>query len=130
MKYFVGDPEICKILQFSDAPLGSDLTDSKSTSGAFLCLVGPNTFAPLAWICKNQGAVSRSSTEAEIIALDAGIRMEGMPCLMLWQQVVSMCKTNNTRDKEPTHQSISNASGISNLITSRLCSITYATIGI
>ena len=28
--------------------------------------------------CKKQGAVSHSSSEAEIISLDAGVRMEGL----------------------------------------------------
>ena len=39
------------------------------------------------WICKKQTAVSHSSTEAEIIALDATIRMEGIPALLLWDLV-------------------------------------------
>jgi len=52
---FVGDrPEDCKIAQFSDASFGADLTDSKSASGAYLVLVGPNTFVPLCWICKTK----------------------------------------------------------------------------
>ena len=89
--YFVGDPPAdCKVVLYSDASFGGDLSDSKSTSGAFLCLVGPHTFVPLTWICKKQGAVSHSSTEAEIIALDAGVRVEGIPCLMLWQSIVKI----------------------------------------
>ena len=72
-------------------------------------MVGPNTFAPLTWICKKQGAVSHSSTEAEIVALDAGTRMEGIPCLMLWQQVISMYKSNNINNKETVNQSMSSS---------------------
>ena len=113
MHCLVGDHlKTCKLLHFSDASFGGDLSDSQSTSGAYICLVGPNTFVPLTWICKKQGAVSHSSTEAEIIALDAGVRMEGIQCLMLWQQVVSMYKTDNIRNREPIDQFISNASDI------------------
>ena len=88
---FVGDPpEECKIVMYVDAGFAGDLTDSKSTSGATLFLVGPNTFVPITWLCKKQGAVSHSSTEAEVIALDAAMRMEGIPMLMFWDQVIEV----------------------------------------
>ena len=32
-------------------------------------------------MCKKQTSVSHSSTEAEIISLDAGLRMDGIPSL-------------------------------------------------
>ena len=35
-------------------------------------------FVPVSWMCKKQTAVSRSSTEAVILSLDAGLRMEGL----------------------------------------------------
>ena len=35
--------------------------------------------APIRWMCKKQTAVSHSSTESEIISLDAGLRMDGIP---------------------------------------------------
>ena len=88
---FVGDKaEDCKIALFTDASFAGDLRDSKSSSGAYMCLVGPNTFVPITWFCKKQGAVSHSSSEAEVIALDAGVRMEGIPALTLWDQVISV----------------------------------------
>lgn len=68
---------------FADASFATDITDSKSTTGGFLVLIGPNSLVPITWLCKKQGAVSHSSTEAEIVALDAAIRMEGVPCLDL-----------------------------------------------
>ena len=64
---------------YVDAGFGGDLTDSKSSTGAMLCLMGPNTFVPLTWLCKKHTAVSHSSSEAEVIALDAGVRLEGIP---------------------------------------------------
>ena len=78
----------CWLSLFSDASFAGDLKDSKSTSGAYLALVGPSTFVPITWICKKQTAVSHSSTEAEIVSLDAGVRMEGLPAVMLWDQVI------------------------------------------
>ncbi len=65
-----------------------DIMDSKSTTGGFLYLMGPNICVPLGHMTKKQGAVSHSSTEAEVIALDACLRMDGLPALTLWKQVL------------------------------------------
>ena len=88
---FVGDsPSDCWLTLFSDASFAGDLRDSKSTSGGFLCLVGPNTFVPITWICKKQVAVSHSTAEAEVISLDAGMRLEGIPALTFWSLVIDV----------------------------------------
>ena len=50
-------------------------------------LVGLRTFVLISWLCRKQGAVSHSSTEAEVIALDAAMRMECLPLLVLWELV-------------------------------------------
>ena len=34
-------------------------------------------------MCKKQTSVSRSSTESEVISLDTGVRMDGIPALDL-----------------------------------------------
>ena len=92
---FVGDaPGKCWLAMFSDASFAGDLRDSKSTSGGILCLVGPNTFVPISWICKKQGAVSHSTAEAEVISLDAGVRLEGLPALSLWSLVIDVFEPN------------------------------------
>ena len=41
-------------------------------------------------MCKKQTAVSHSSTESEIISLDAGLRLDGIPALDLWDLIVSV----------------------------------------
>jgi hypothetical protein len=85
---YVGDHiKDCFLIQFCDAGFAGDLGDSRSTGGSITYLIGPNTLVPLSWACKKQGAVSHSSTEAEIISLDAGLRCEGIPLLMLWEQI-------------------------------------------
>ena len=73
---------------YSDASFAGEKNSSKSTTGGVLCLVGPRSFVSLNWICKKQGAVSHSSTEAEIVGLDTMVRMEGIPALNLWSQIV------------------------------------------
>ena len=63
------------LFQYSD--FTGDLEDSKSTSGGILCIFGSHTFVPRSWMCKKQTSVSHRSTEAEIIYLDPGLRMDG-----------------------------------------------------
>ena len=67
---WVGDTiSDCKLALFADASFAGDLKDSKSTSGAYLVLIGPRTYVPITWFAKKQGAVSHSSSEAEVFLL-------------------------------------------------------------
>ena len=75
---------------FQDSDFAGDLEDSKSTSGGTLCVFGSHTFVPTSWMCKKQTAVSHSSTESEIISLDTGLRLDGLPALELWDLIVSV----------------------------------------
>ena len=52
----------------------------------------------MSWMCKKQTSVSHSSTESEIFSLDAGLRLDGIPALDLWDLIVVVLHGN-------THQS-------------------------
>ena len=41
-------------------------------------------------MCKKQTSVSHISIESEIISLDAGLRLDGIPALDLWDLIVSV----------------------------------------
>ena len=43
-------------------------------------------------LCKKQTSVSHSSTESEITSLDAGLRIDGLPALELWDLIVSLLR--------------------------------------
>ena len=43
------------------------------------------------WVNKKQGAISRSISEAEVISFEAGLRMEGIPCLSLVDELYVLC---------------------------------------
>ena len=75
---------------FQDSDFAEDLEDSKSTSGGPVCVYGSHTFVPISWMCKKQTSVSHRSTESEIISLDAGLRLDGLPALDLWDLIVSV----------------------------------------
>ena len=78
----------CRLGLFQDSDFARDLEDSKSTTGGTLCVFGSHTFVPLSGMCKKQTAVSHSSTESEIISLDAGLRLDGLPALDLCHLIV------------------------------------------
>ena len=80
----------CRLGLFQDSDFAGDLEDSKSTSGGTLCIFGSHTFVPISWMCKKQTAVSHSSTESEIMSLDIGLRLDGLPALELWDLIVSV----------------------------------------
>ena len=62
---------------FADADWAGDAVTMKSTSGVFLCVRGPSSSFPLAAISRKQTAVSHSTPEAELVAADVALRLEG-----------------------------------------------------
>ena len=73
---------------YSDADFAGDEEPSKSTTGIFMALTGPNIFFPLNGVSKKQTCVSHSTPEAEIVAANAAVRLEGLPVLQLWDIVL------------------------------------------
>ena len=65
-----------------------------------MCIFGSHTFVPISWLCKKQTAVSHSSTESEIISLNAGLRLDGIPALDLWDLIVAVLGNTNQSHKE------------------------------
>ena len=76
---------------FKTPIFAGDLEDSKSTSGGTLCVFGSHTFVPISWMCEKQTSVSHSSPESEIMSLDAGLRLDGLPALG------NTCQSNQAR---------------------------------
>ena len=51
----------------------------------------------VSWMCKKQTSVSHSSTESEIISLDAGLRVDGLFALDLWYIVIEVLRRQGAR---------------------------------
>ena len=68
---------------------------------------GSHTFVPISWLCTKQTSVSHSSTESEIISLDAGLRLDEIPALDLWDLIVSVLG-NTTQNHDRTAQPVVN----------------------
>ena len=105
----------CRLGLFQDSDFAGDLEDS--TSGGVLCIFGSRTFVPISWMCKKQTSVSHSSTESEIISLDAGLRMDGLLALDLWDLVIEVLGTTH-RISKPT-QACKRETGVKTQITSK-----------
>ena len=73
---------------FPDADFGGCQATSKSTSGCYQCLTGPNTRFGLSGLSKAQSVVSHLTPEAEIVAADFGLRTVGLPSLTLWKTLI------------------------------------------
>ena len=97
----------CRLGLIQDSDFAGDLENSKSTSGAFLCIFGSRTFVPINWMCKKQTSVSHSFTEAEVISFDECLRMYWISALDLLDVVIEVFhsspnQTNKTKDdREP-----------------------------
>ena len=99
---FVGNTaKQCSLELFQDSDFAGDLEDSKFTSGGTLCVFGSHTFVPISCMCKKQTSVSHSSTESEIISLDAGLRLDGVPALDL-RDLIVLVLGNTTQNHERT----------------------------
>ena len=102
MQYcYVGNAaQQCRLGLFQVSDFAGDPEDSKSTSCGLLCISASQTFVPRSWMRKKHASVSHSSTEAELISLDA---VDGIPALDLWDLVIdtfhsSPDKNNKSRD--------------------------------
>jgi hypothetical protein len=88
LKGYINDkPEDLYLRLYADADFAGCKKTSRSTSGVFLCLCGPNSWFPIAATSKRQGCVSHSTPEAELVAVDLAMRAEGLPALIIFEKI-------------------------------------------
>ena len=51
-------------------------------------------------MCQKQASVAHRSTESEIISLYAGLRMDGIPALDLWDLVIEVLHSSSNQPKK------------------------------
>ena len=95
----------CRLgLLFQDSDFAGDFEDSKSISGDILCIFWkPN----ISRMCQKQTSISHSSTESEIISLDAGLRMDGLLAVDLWDVVIEVLLSTSSAET-PTNPASGN----------------------
>ena len=76
-------------------------------------------------MCKKQIAVSHSSTESEIISLDAGLRLDGLPALELWDLTVEVLGNTIQTPERPARPVVNDkdqrSQGTTNVLNSIDC---------
>ena len=103
--YYVGNTaKQSRLGLFQDSDFAGDLEDSNPFLGEH-CIFGSHTVVPISWMCKKQTSVSHSSTESEIISLDAGLRMNGTPALDLWDLIVTVLHGNTYQNDQERRDS-------------------------
>ncbi len=111
LESFVGDTaDQCHVLLFTDADFAGDVRTSKSTSGSYIAIVGPNAFGPIAALCKKQTCVPQSSNESEIVAAEYAVRTEGLRIFTFWEHVThifgAQTANNTTTSTKGTGKSL------------------------
>ena len=90
MRSFIGDRfRDCQLWLFADADFAGE-HDSKSTTGSYMVLVGPNTYFPINAFSKKQIPITMSSKEAEVIAASHAVRTQGLPSLSLFNYILAL----------------------------------------
>ena len=97
----IADPvEDLRLVLHTDADHATGIDFTQSTSGGYLCIEGPSSFWPLSWMSKKQTSTSRSTTEAEIFSLAAGL-FDALPTLdfadkLLGRDLQLECRQDNS----------------------------------
>ena len=73
---------------YAEADFGHDRETCHSVTGGIAKLAGPNTSFVIGAVPKQQTAVSHSTPESEIVALEQVLRTLAIPADVLWSQVL------------------------------------------
>ena len=74
----------CRLALFPDFDFAGDLGRFEINLSWNFYVFGSRTFVLVNWMSKKQTSMSHGSTESDIISLDAGLRMDGLLALDLW----------------------------------------------
>ena len=116
----------CRLGLFRDTDFAGDLEDSISTSGGTMCVFfGIHICVPISWMCKKETSIKHSSTESEIVSLEAGLRLDGVPALGLWDLIVSVLgytiQTLERLERPGVNTKDQRSHGMTNVLNHFLC---------
>ena len=107
MTCWVGDPlDKINLHIYTDANHGKD--GGTSTSGVQMNVEGPHTCFSVAALAVKQTSVSYSTSDAELVAANLGLRKVGLPGLIMWELLKGNAQSVtpvNTEGKSPKKDS-------------------------
>jgi hypothetical protein len=74
---------------YSDSDYAGCSETQRSTTGSIVFLRGNNMSVPISFISKRQSSVSRPTVEAEIVAMDASLRVLTLLVLSIMEEILS-----------------------------------------
>ena len=81
-------PGECKLMAFYEASSAGDLKDCRSALESLHCVEGSHTLCPITCLSKTWDATSHTSTDAGVLVLDMGLRMNCVPASGSWDLIV------------------------------------------
>ena len=85
---------------YPDADYVSCSETQRSITGSIVLLKRPDMSVPISFISKRQGCVSRSTTEAEIVAMDTSFRHLTLPDLSIVEELFPNTRVRVFRDNQ------------------------------
>ena len=98
--HFITHVNTNSIAMWRTLPNNADWDCFKTPILQEIFVFGSHTLVPISCMSKKQTSVSHSSTESEIISLDAGLRLDGIPALALWDLTVAVLGNTNQSHEE------------------------------
>ena len=88
--YVANTAQQCRLGLFQDSDFEETLTTRSQHQGRICAFSEAEHLCQQVGCARNKPSDSHSSTEAEVIYLDAGLRMDGSPALDLWDLVIEV----------------------------------------
>ena len=87
---------------FSDADYAGCAQAQRSTTGAVVFLARKGASVPLSFWSKRQSCVSRSTSEAEVVAMGTSLPLRALPLMLLVEEVVGSTRIQIAGDNSST----------------------------
>ena len=90
----------CRLGLFQDSDFAGDLFFFRNRLQVEHCAYSESHVCSNKPVCKKQTCVVHSSTDSEIISVDTGLRMDGIPVLDPWDLVIVVMHSNSNQKQK------------------------------
>ena len=90
----------CRLGLFQDSDFAGDLADSKSTSGRLFVHICKSYICSHKLDVQEKNSLTQFNRTWDYLSLDAGLRMDGIPALDLWDLVIDVLHSSSNRTRK------------------------------